>query len=99
MLLGQVERSCPQSGLPSRVEFDDSGTSSICPRFEGQQSGRSVRQEAMALEGEDGYMEDDEDWDNHHLLSPEEYEEMMRYIEEACREEDIRAEAEVWVAL
>lgn len=53
----------------------------------------------MALEGEDGYIEDDEDWDNHHLLSREEYEEMMRYIEEACREEDMRAEAEVWVAL
>lgn len=33
--------------------------------------------------------------DEERLLSPDEYDEMMRYIEEACREEDLRAEAEV----
>lgn len=47
------------------------------------------------MEGEDGYSWDDEGWYDEHLLSPEEYEEMMRYIEDACKREDLRAEAEV----
>lgn len=33
--------------------------------------------------------------DEEHLLSPEEYLEMMQFIEDACKEEDRRAEAEV----
>lgn len=33
--------------------------------------------------------------DGEHMLSPEEYEEMMHYIEEALQEENLRAEAEV----
>lgn len=48
-------------------------------------------------------MTDGDDWwdggsdisDEERLLSPEEYLEMMQYIEELCREEDLRAEAEV----
>lgn len=54
--------------------------------------------EPMAMEGEDGYAGDDDgemDKEEEHLLSPGEYDEMMRYIEEACREEDLKAEAEV----
>lgn len=55
--------------------------------------------EVLAMVGEDGYVEDDEALEDEHVLSPEEYEEMMRYIEEACREEDLRAEAEVQLFL
>lgn len=48
-------------------------------------------------EGGDGWEDDPCTFENeeHRLLSPEEYSEMMQYIEEACREEDLRAEAEV----
>ena len=44
-------------------------------------------------EGAGGYSDDE------HLLSPEEYMEMMEYIEEACREEGLRAEAEVCIRI
>lgn len=47
------------------------------------------------MDSEDLWFEDDELPDER-LLSREEYLEMMQYIENACKEEDLRAEAEVW---
>ena len=46
-------------------------------------------------DGDDGWDDRSDISDEARLLSPEEYLEMMRYIEELCREEDLRAEAEV----
>lgn len=51
-------------------------------------------EQPVSMEGEDVW-EDNGSFDEEQLLSPEEYLEMMQYIEEACREEDLRAEAEV----
>ncbi|CAM9601465.1 unnamed protein product, partial [Hapterophycus canaliculatus] len=61
-------------------------------RQEQEQEEEQKQPEAM-VEGDepawdDGYR------DEGHLLSREEYLEMMQYIEEACKEEDLRAEAE-----
>lgn len=55
----------------------------------------------MEREGGDGWEDDPSAFDDEErrLLSPEEYSEMMQYIEEACREEDLRAEAEVGALL
>ena len=47
------------------------------------------------VDGDDGWDGGIENSDAARLLSPEEYLEMMQYIEERCREEDLRAEAEV----
>lgn len=49
---------------------------------------------AVDMDSEDLWFEDDELPDER-LLSREEYLEMMQYIENACKEEDLRAEAEV----
>jgi len=52
--------------------------------------------EAM-VEDELGWGEGEDYCDDERLLSPEEYLEMMQYIEEACREEGLQAEAEVGI--
>ena len=66
-----------------------------------QQQQQQQRPEAM-MEGDGpGWGDDGADGycDEEHMLSPEEYLEMMQYIEEACKEEDRRAEAEVCLCL
>lgn len=56
--------------------------------------GGELRPTPMA-DGDDGWDDSSDISDEARLLSPEEYLEMMQYIEELCREEDLRAEAEV----
>lgn len=65
---------------------------------EDSRGGKSQQQQPEAMEGDGlGWGGDGVDsyCDENHMLSPEEYLEMMQYIEEACKEEDRRAEAEV----
>lgn len=56
----------------------------------------------VEMELNEGGVEGDDEGDTlgqqERLLSPEEYLEMVHYIEEACREEDLKAEAEVSAA-
>ena len=56
--------------------------------------GEEWRPTPMA-DGDDGWDDSSDVSDEARLLSPDEYLEMMQYIEGLCREEDLRAEAEV----
>ncbi|CAN0458397.1 unnamed protein product, partial [Ectocarpus sp. 8 AP-2014] len=63
-----------------------------------QQQQQPQQPEAMVDEDELGWGDGggaEDDCDEENLLSPDEYLEMMQYIEEACKEEDLRAEAAV----
>ncbi len=55
------------------------------------------REPDAMVEDELGWGEGEDYCDDERLLSPEEYLEMMQYIEEACREEGLKAEAEVGI--
>ncbi|CAM9977054.1 unnamed protein product [Ectocarpus sp. 4 AP-2014] len=63
-----------------------------------QQQQQPQQPEAMVGEDELGWGDGggaEDHCDEEKLLSPDEYLEMMQYIEEACKEEDLRAEAAV----
>lgn len=71
-------------------------------RVDGDVGRESDAMDGDGLEDDSRVVKDaypDEWFDEEHLLSPEEYVEMMRYIEDACRQEDLRAEAEVCMFL
>lgn len=77
------------------------GARAVRPTAPGQDSNLCRGEErcnrgerTVDMDSEDPWFEDDELPDER-LLSREEYLEMMQYIENACKEEDLRAEAEV----
>lgn len=83
----------PSTGWTSAALDSDAGAPG-CGTGDGEGGGDG----GVGMEGSEGPSAfGEEEWleDEERLLSPEEYVEMMRYIEEACREEDARAEAEV----
>ena len=75
------------------VRLTATSTGNLDSRWkEGERRQQGERAEEM--DSDDLWFEDDA-FPDERLLSSEEYLEMMQYIEEACKEEDIRAEAEV----
>ncbi|CAM9304228.1 unnamed protein product [Scytosiphon promiscuus] len=76
------------------VDDGREGESTLQQPQQKRQQQQQQQQEAEAMVEGDEPVWDDGYRDEEHLLSREEYLEMMQYIEEACKEEDLRAEAE-----
>lgn len=80
--------------------LSDKFTRNECDTNEGAVQEHDNHGSPTDMEGDHGWYSggqvvDEEHTDEENLLSREEYLEMMQYIEEACREEDLRAETEV----
>lgn len=76
---------------------DDSRQEVALEQQQRQPSPPPPREPEAMVEDELGWGEGEDYCDDERLLSPEEYLEMMQYIEEACREEGLKAEAEVGI--